>query len=92
SYGVSVDIWYLNLIAEIMTCQRGCTPFNHQGMKASVSPFLKIIFETTCNFLTEARGMVDFDNLTSPSLRIILGKLSSMRSGSLTYKLRGLRG
>ena len=92
SHGISVDIRHLNLIADIMTRGGGFTPFNRQGLKTSVSPFLKMSFETTCNFLTEAVGDGDFDSLTSPSSRIVLGKLSGVGSGSFDVLIGGLRG
>ncbi|RPB02771.1 beta and beta-prime subunits of DNA dependent RNA-polymerase, partial [Choiromyces venosus 120613-1] len=91
-HGIPVDIHPLNLIADIMTCSGGFTPFNCQGLKTSVSPFLELSFETTCNFLTEAVGEGDFDDLTSPSLRIVLGKLSGVGSGSFDVLVGGLRG
>ncbi|RPA90038.1 beta and beta-prime subunits of DNA dependent RNA-polymerase, partial [Choiromyces venosus 120613-1] len=74
---------HLNLVADIMTHDGGFTPFNRQGLKTSISAFLKMSFETTCNFLTEAIGKWDFDDLTSPSSRIMLEKLSGVGSGSI---------
>ncbi|RPA88934.1 hypothetical protein L873DRAFT_1618275, partial [Choiromyces venosus 120613-1] len=67
---------------DILTRGGGFTPFNCLGLKTSVSPFLKMSFETTSNFLTEAIGEGDFDDRTSLSSRIVLGKLSSVGSGS----------
>lgn len=90
SHGISVDIRHLNLIADIMTRGGGYTPFNRQGLKTSTSPFLKMSFETTCNFLTEAVIEGDFDDLTSPSSRIVLGKLSKVGSGSFDVMVGGL--
>jgi len=92
SHGISVDIRHLSLIADIMTRGGGFTPFNRQGLKTSVSPFLKMSFETTCNFLTEAVSDGDFDSLTGPSSRIVLGKLSGVGSGSFDVLIGGLRG
>ncbi|KAG0126699.1 hypothetical protein HOY82DRAFT_627085 [Tuber indicum] len=91
-HGISVNIRHLNLIADIMTRGGGFTPFNRQGLKTSVSPFLKMSFETTCNFLTEAVSEGDFDSLTSPSSRIVLGKLSGVGSGSFDVLVGGLQG
>ncbi|PUU76301.1 hypothetical protein B9Z19DRAFT_991073 [Tuber borchii] len=91
-HGISVDIRHLNLIADIMTRGGGFTPFNRQGLRTSVSPFLKMSFETTCDFLTEAVGNGDFDSLTSPSSRIVLGKLSGVGSGSFDVLIGGLQG
>jgi DNA-directed RNA polymerase I subunit RPA1 len=91
-HGISVNIRHLNLIADTMTRGGGFTPFNRQGLKTSVSPFLKMSFETTCNFLTEAVSEGDFDSLTSPSSRIVLGKLSGVGSGSFDVLVGGLQG
>ncbi|RPA93232.1 beta and beta-prime subunits of DNA dependent RNA-polymerase, partial [Choiromyces venosus 120613-1] len=91
-HGISVDSRHLNLIADIMTHGCSFTPFNRQELKTSVSPFLKMSFETTCNSLTEAVGEWDFDNITSPSLRIVLGKLSGVGSGSFDVLVGGLEG
>ncbi|RPA94198.1 beta and beta-prime subunits of DNA dependent RNA-polymerase, partial [Choiromyces venosus 120613-1] len=81
-HSISVDIRHLSLIADILTRGGGFTHFNRPGQKTNVSPFLKMSFETTCNFLTEPVGEGDFDDRTSPSSRIVLGKLSSVGSGS----------
>lgn len=75
-----------------MTRGGGYTPFNRQGLKTSTSPFLKMSFETTCNFLKEAVMEGDFDDLTSPSSRIVLGKLSKVGSGSFDIMVGGLAG
>jgi DNA-directed RNA polymerase I subunit RPA1 len=87
-----VDVRHLNLIADIMTRGGGFTPFSRQGLKTSVSPFLKMSFETTCNFLKEAVGEGDYDDLSSPSSRIVVGKLSGVGSGSFDIMVGGLRG
>ncbi|KAL7275542.1 hypothetical protein RUND412_001501 [Rhizina undulata] len=89
-HGISVDIRHLNLIADIMTRGGGFTPFNRQGLRNGVSPFLKMSFETTCNFLKEAVMEGDFDDLSSPSSRIVMGKLSGVGSGAFDVMVGGL--
>ncbi|KAI5797692.1 hypothetical protein EDC01DRAFT_629076 [Geopyxis carbonaria] len=89
-HGISVDTRHLNLIADIMTSGGGYTPFNRQGLKSSVSPLLKMSFETTCNFLKEATIEGDFDDLTSPSSRIVVGKVSGVGTGSFDVLVGGL--
>lgn len=75
-----------------MTRNGGFTPFSRQGLKTSVSPFLKMSFETTCNFLKEAVAEGDFDDLESPSSRIVVGKVSGVGSGCFDVLVGGLRG
>ena len=65
-----------------MTRAGGFNPFNRIGMKSEVSPFLKMSFETTCNFLKDAVLGGEDDDLTSHSARIVLGKLSKVGTGS----------
>lgn len=70
AYSVSTDYRHLALVADYMVplCTRLCTfdsllpqtfegslrPFNRIGMATSTSPLLKMSFETTVQFLTEA--------------------------------------
>lgn len=89
-HGISVDTRHLNLIGDIMTRGGGYTPFNRQGLASSVSPMLKMSFETTCNFLQEAAIEGDFDDLTSPSARIVMGKISGVGTGSFDVLVAGL--
>src|SRR5690606_37023320 len=75
-HGISVDPRHLTLIADVMTRGGGFTPFNRSGIAQHVSPFLKMSFETTCNFLKEATMQNDYDDLRSPSAQIVLGKVN----------------
>ena len=43
-HSISVDMRHLNLIADVMTRGGGFTPFNRNGLKSSVSPFMKMSF------------------------------------------------
>ncbi|KAI6249121.1 DNA-directed RNA polymerase I subunit rpa1 [Erysiphe necator] len=82
SHSISVDPRHLNLIADFMTRGGGFTPFNRNGMKSSVSPFMKMSFETTVGFLAEAVCDRDWDDLSNPSSRLVLGKMSKVGTGS----------
>ncbi|OCK74654.1 beta and beta-prime subunits of DNA dependent RNA-polymerase [Lepidopterella palustris CBS 459.81] len=81
-HGISVDHRHLNLIADTMTRGGGYTPFNRNGLKSSVSPFMKMSFETTVGFLRDAVLERDWDDLRNPSARIVMGKLSKVGTGA----------
>ncbi|KAF2259470.1 beta and beta-prime subunits of DNA dependent RNA-polymerase [Lojkania enalia] len=76
-HGIAVDNRHLNLIADTMTKAGGFTPFNRNGMKSNVSPFMKMSFETTVGFLRDAVLEKDWDDLLNPSARIVVGKLGA---------------
>lgn len=82
SYGISVNIRHLMLIADFMT-HSGCyRPMSRKGSIAdSTSLFLKICFETASNFIVEAACHGQVDNLDSPSARICLGLPVKMGTG-----------
>jgi DNA-directed RNA polymerase I subunit RPA1 len=82
SHGINVDNRHLNLIADYMTRGGGFSPFNRNGLKSSVSPFLKMSFETTVGFLRDAVMDRDWDDLRSPSSRIVIGRTSKVGTGS----------
>ena len=73
-----------------MTRGGGYAPFNRQGMRSSVSPMLKMSFETTCNFLKDATLEGDYDDLTSPSASIVMGKISGVGTGAFDVMVGGL--
>lgn len=81
-HGISVDNRHLNLIADTMTKGGGFTPFNRNGMKSNVSPFMKMSFETTVGFLKDAVLERDWDDLRNPSARIVVGRLGSVGTGA----------
>ena len=51
------------------------------GQDSNVSPFLKMSFETCTQFLTKATLDGDRDDLTSPSSRLVLGKVVENGTG-----------
>ncbi|KAI9488674.1 hypothetical protein BDB00DRAFT_877143 [Zychaea mexicana] len=81
-YGIKVDRRHLTLIADYMTFEGGYKPFNRMGLASNTSPFLKMSFESTCKFLTDATLHGDFDTLESPSARIVMGKVVEGGTGS----------
>jgi DNA-directed RNA polymerase I subunit RPA1 len=85
-YGIKVDPRHLALIADFMTHEGGYAPLNRSGMETCVSPLLKMTFETTTHFLTQAATYGDPDPLTSPSAAIVMGKPVSCGTGA--FELR----
>ncbi|KAG0167267.1 hypothetical protein DFQ28_004559 [Apophysomyces sp. BC1034] len=81
-YGIKVDRRHLTLIADYMTFEGGYKPFSRIGIGSNVAPFLKMSFESTCKFLTDATLHGDYDTLDSPSSRIVLGKVVEGGTGS----------
>lgn len=81
SHGIKVDNRHLNLIADYMTRGGGFSPFNRMGLSGNVSPFTKMSFETTLAFLKDAVLDGDWDDLTTPSSRIVMGRLGTVGTG-----------
>jgi DNA-directed RNA polymerase I subunit RPA1 len=81
-HGISVDHRHLNLIADFMTRGGGFSPFNRNGLRGSVSPFMKMSFETTLGFLADAVSEGDWDDLSGPSSRIVIGRMSKVGTGA----------
>ncbi|KAM1096722.1 hypothetical protein ACFX19_014474 [Malus domestica] len=74
SYGISVNIGHLTLIADYMTHTGGYRPMNRfGGIAESISPFKKMSFETAAKFIVEAAYHGQTDDLETPSARICLG-------------------
>lgn len=73
-YGVKIDFRHLSLIADYMTHTGGYRPMSRHGsISESISPFLKMSFETASKFIVEAASYGLSDNLETPSSRICLG-------------------
>ena len=54
---------------------------NRQFMEESVSPFLKMSFETCVKFLTDAAMYNQSDNNSTPTSQIILGQVPQVGTG-----------
>ncbi|KAI0424229.1 hypothetical protein F5Y09DRAFT_147534 [Xylaria sp. FL1042] len=87
-HGISVDKRHLNLIGDYMTRNGVFTPFNRNGLKGNVSPFTKMSFETTLSFLKDALLDGDWDDLTTPSSRIVMGRLGKIGTGAFDVLTR----
>ncbi|KAI2831338.1 hypothetical protein CBS147343_3907 [Aspergillus niger] len=82
-HSISVDNRHLNLIGDVMTQSGGFRPFNRNGLvKDGSSPLAKMSFETTVGYLKEAVVERDFDNLKSPSARIVVGRTGTVGTGA----------
>ena len=81
-HSISVDNRHLNLIADMMTRGGGFNPFNRNGLRQSVSPFMKMSFETTVGFLKDAVLEGDWDDLKNPSARIVMGRIGTVGTGA----------
>ncbi|XP_058730735.1 DNA-directed RNA polymerase I subunit 1 [Vicia villosa] len=81
SYGISVNIRHLILIADYMTHAGGYRPLTRKGIEDSTSPLVKMSFETASNFIVEAARHGQVDTLETPSSRICLGLPVKMGTG-----------
>ncbi|KAE9606955.1 putative DNA-directed RNA polymerase [Lupinus albus] len=82
SYGISVNIRHLTLIADFMTHSGGYRPMSRVGSIAdSTSPFIKMCFETASKFIVEAAYHGQVDTLETPSARVCLGLPVKMGTG-----------
>lgn len=81
-YAISVSSRHLDLIGDMMTREGTYLAFNRQGIDSSTSAFMKMSYETTCQFLTKAVLDGTTEDLESPSAQIVVGKLSNVGTGS----------
>ncbi|BFZ63239.1 hypothetical protein YB2330_004359 [Saitoella coloradoensis] len=86
-YGIGVDTRHLSLIADYMTFEGGYRAFNRMGIESSSSPFLKMSYETTCHFLTQASLYKDYETLESPSASVVLGKIAGVGTGAFDVRV-----
>jgi DNA-directed RNA polymerase I subunit RPA1 len=63
------------------TFDGGYRPFNRKGISTNPSPLLKASFETTAAFLSDATLHGDFDDLSTPSGNIVMGRLNLTGTG-----------
>ena len=85
-YGISVDMRHLYLIADYMTVSGGYRPFNRMGMASAPSPLLQMTFETTLGFLRNAVLAGEWDELTSPSSRLVMGLPVELGTGAFQVR------
>ena len=87
-YAIAVSSRHLDLIGDMMTREGTYLAFNRQGIDSSTSAFMKMSYETTCQFLTKAVLDGEREDLESPSARIVMGKLSNVGTGSFDVLAR----
>lgn len=85
-YGIGVNYRHLTIIADYMTHSGGYRAFNRTDISNKSSPLLKASFETTVQFLSDAVLHGDFDDLTSPAAKIIMGQPSLTGTGSFDIR------
>lgn len=88
SHAIKVDNRHLNLIGDYMTRNGGFSPFNRMGLRGNVSPFTKMSFETTLAFLKDALLEGDWDDLSTPSSRLVMGRLGRVGTGAFDVLTR----
>jgi DNA-directed RNA polymerase I subunit RPA1 len=90
-YGINIDTRHLLLIADHMTFDGGYRALNRTGMaQTPASPLLQMTFETTLAFLRTAALTGDFDALSAPSARLVLGLPVNLGTGSLQVRCPSL--
>lgn len=88
TYGIQVSSRHLDLIGDMMTREGTYLAFNRQGIDSLTSAFMKMSYETTCQFLTKAVMDGDREELQSPSAKIVLGKLAGVGTGTFDLLAR----
>lgn len=63
---------------------RGCSRI---GIASTPSPILKMTFETAFNFLKEAAVLKQVDTLSTPSSRLVLGRVCDLGTGSVAVAM-----
>lgn len=82
-HNITVDNRHLNLIGDVMTHSGGFKSYSRNGLiRESNSPFSKSSFETSVGFMRDAVLERDFDDLKSPSSRIVVGRLGNVGTGA----------
>ncbi|KAF7301868.1 DNA-directed RNA polymerase subunit [Mycena indigotica] len=81
AYSIQVDHRHLELIADYMTFDGGYKAFNRTGISSNSSPLLKASYEMTAAFLSDATLYGDYDDLSTPSGNIVLGRPSLSGTG-----------
>lgn len=81
AYGINVDARHLSLVSDYMTYEGTIKAFNRVGMESNSSPFQKMSFETTTHFLRGAVLTGDTEKLSSPSSRLVVGRVVGCGTG-----------
>eukprot|EP00828_Plagiopyla_frontata_P028754 TRINITY_DN3715_c0_g1_i1.p2 TRINITY_DN3715_c0_g1~~TRINITY_DN3715_c0_g1_i1.p2 ORF type:complete len:201 (-),score=25.66 TRINITY_DN3715_c0_g1_i1:125-727(-) len=87
-YHISLDPRHFSLIADYMTQQGSIRPLNRIGIASAASPFLKMSFETTMQFLTNAALYREKEDNESLSSAIVLGRVPKVGTGMFDLRHR----
>ncbi len=87
-YGIKINHRVLSLVADYMTFEGEVKGMNRQDMRSNTSPFHKMSFETTMEFLRTATIHGHADRLSSNSARIVLGLPAGGGTGSFDVAAR----
>lgn len=71
----------------LQTFEGGYKPFNRKGISTNPSPLLKASYETTAAFLSDATLHGDYDDLTTPSGNIVLGRPNQTGTGVFDVRM-----
>jgi DNA-directed RNA polymerase I subunit RPA1 len=89
-YGISVNHRHLFLVGDFMTNHGFLNPMSRAGMQYNTSSLVKMSFETTMKFLTDAclgiSGGVSWDKADTPSGRLVLGR--SVKNGTGCFDIK----
>ena len=85
-YGIVVDPRHMSLVADTMTYDGGYRAMNRMGLRTSTSPFLKMSFETTFDFLRTASLHGEHDPLQSSSAQLVLGQPTHGGTGAFSLQ------
>ncbi|KRX27038.1 DNA-directed RNA polymerase I subunit RPA1 [Trichinella nelsoni] len=81
SYGIEVDHRHLSLLSDYMTHTGKYYSFSRNYMNSSTSPFQKMSFETTVNYMKEALTRRTLDTMQTPSANLVVGRLPRLGTG-----------
>lgn len=81
AYGIPVNIRHLQLIADYMTVHGGYRGFNRRSIDECPSPFQRMTFETSINFLLADALNAAEEQMKNPSAAIALSSLTEGGSG-----------
>eukprot|EP00050_Salpingoeca_kvevrii_P022572 m.128327 g.128327 ORF g.128327 m.128327 type:complete len:469 (-) comp9748_c0_seq1:1895-3301(-) len=80
-YGITVDHRHLSLITDYMTFDGAFRGMNRMSLRSNPSPFLKMSFESTVDFLRSTALYGDHDELRSNSAKLVVGNLTANGTG-----------
>lgn len=85
-YGIEVDPRHLSLVADYMCFEGVYKPLNRFGIQSNSSPLQQMTFETSYKFLKQATMLGSYDNLSSPSACLVVGKVVKGGTGLFDLK------